>query len=204
MTEKVKCSACGTLILPLTAKKNGGFCVPCKKGYRESINAARESEKTREARRKEWEASPPGIYLRRISDIEIGSKGGFFKLSENDQKYLAICLLDGEVHNGGFHQFFFNSPGGYYLQAVSGLLEIGAAQSAKLLKEAKELLFGHSAVPQDTTARRSLLPELSSNLMSPSATRRLYELDDLYCNSSDALFKLLDKFAETKCLYPRF
>lgn len=166
------------------------------------MNAARKNEKIWEEKRKAWEASPPGIYLRGISEIETGSEGGFFKLSEDDQKYLAVCLLDGEVYNGGFHQYFFNSPGRYYLQALSGLLEIGAAQSAKILREAKELLFGQGPVPQETLSRRSSLPEPDSTSMSLHTINRLSELDDLYCKPADAIFNLLDKFAEEKCLYP--
>lgn len=203
MTEKVNCLACGTLILPTTAGRNGGLCVPCKKGYRESVNSAKSLEKERERKRKEWESSPSGVYLTNISNIAYSSETGFFDLSESDQKYLAVCLLDGEVNNGGFHQFFFNSPGGYYSAAVAGLIEIGAMKSALLLKEAKELLFGQAPVPADTISRRSILPGVEPNPMPPQASTKLYELDKQYWDGPDDIFKLLDEFAELKCLYPR-
>lgn len=31
MTQKVECEGCGTLILPTTSRKTGGYCIPCCK-----------------------------------------------------------------------------------------------------------------------------------------------------------------------------
>lgn len=33
MSTKIPCVACGTLILPSTAEKTGGVCMPCSKGW---------------------------------------------------------------------------------------------------------------------------------------------------------------------------
>jgi len=42
------------------------------------------------------------------------SPDGFEKLSDAEKLYYALTLLQDEVNNGGFHQFFFNSSGSYF------------------------------------------------------------------------------------------
>ena len=37
MCQKVPCSKCGVPILESTALRTNGLCMPCKRGYRESI-----------------------------------------------------------------------------------------------------------------------------------------------------------------------
>ncbi|ABD82342.1 DMP19 family protein [Saccharophagus degradans] len=55
--------------------------------------------------------------------------------SEARLVYLLWCF-DGEVHNGGFDQLFFNSLGDHYLEILDGLKIIGALKSAELLEKA--------------------------------------------------------------------
>ncbi len=48
MTQRLPCDRCGDSIYPDTATRNGGLCMPCKGGYRESIETSkrqREEEK---------------------------------------------------------------------------------------------------------------------------------------------------------------
>jgi hypothetical protein len=49
--------------------------------------------------------------------------------------YLLWCF-DGEVHNGGFDQLFFNSLGDHCLEILAGLKKIKAKKSAALLQKA--------------------------------------------------------------------
>ncbi|WP_020407206.1 DMP19 family protein [Hahella ganghwensis] len=49
--------------------------------------------------------------------------------------YLLWCF-DGEVHNGGFDQLFFNSLGDHCLEILESLKKIGADKSAILLEKA--------------------------------------------------------------------
>lgn len=37
----------------------------------------------------------------------------FSKLNDIEKTFVYIDLLEGQVHNGGFDQFFFNSSGSY-------------------------------------------------------------------------------------------
>jgi hypothetical protein len=45
------------------------------------------------------------------------SPTGFDGLSHPQKLYFAVGLLEGEVYNGGFQQYFFNDSGSYYAYA---------------------------------------------------------------------------------------
>ncbi|MDM5131959.1 DMP19 family protein [Aeromonas piscicola] len=49
--------------------------------------------------------------------------------------YLLWCF-DGEVHNGGFDQLFFNSLGDHCLEILAGLKKVNAIKSYGLLEKA--------------------------------------------------------------------
>ena len=116
---------------------------------------------------------------------------GFSGLSEVEKQYFAVGLLDGEVYNGGFDQYFFNSSGCHYKHALLGLEEIGAKQSIAILQRAKQVVFGFDEVPEDTEKRRKLLQKLASD----SRTKRLEELDAQYYRDPDGLSARIDAFA---------
>jgi hypothetical protein len=42
MNDRIPCPKCGALILPMTATATGGVCMPCHKGIRQDIEAARQ------------------------------------------------------------------------------------------------------------------------------------------------------------------
>lgn len=42
MNDRIPCPKCGALILPTTATATGGVCMPCHKGIRQDIEAARQ------------------------------------------------------------------------------------------------------------------------------------------------------------------
>jgi hypothetical protein len=42
MSDKVLCKECSVKILPSTADRTGGMCMPCKNGYRKNIEQAKE------------------------------------------------------------------------------------------------------------------------------------------------------------------
>jgi hypothetical protein len=57
-------------------------------------------------------------------------------LPEGLRAFFAIWLVDGEVKNGGFSQYFWNNGDGAALAAVGGFRLLGAEQHAALMKEA--------------------------------------------------------------------
>ncbi|WP_249352228.1 DUF4375 domain-containing protein [Rudaea sp. 3F27F6] len=60
---------------------------------------------------------------------ERWSKLGFEALSHPEQEAIALFWLEGEVMNGGLHQFFANSCGDLSSLVLSGLARLGAKQT---------------------------------------------------------------------------
>jgi hypothetical protein len=58
-------------------------------------------------------------------------------------------MLEGQVNNGGFDQFFFNSSGDYAHEILTAYREIKAYNTVELIKNAIDL-FPVLPVPKDT------------------------------------------------------
>ena len=112
MSQKVPCCKCGVPILESTALRTDGLCMPCKGGYRESIDEGKRHVGEQRERmltdpyRKLWVSLVELVHL---------SPSGFDGLSHPQKLYFAVNLLDGDVYNGGFHQYFFNNAVSYML-----------------------------------------------------------------------------------------
>ncbi|HFD32883.1 MAG TPA: DUF4375 domain-containing protein [Gammaproteobacteria bacterium] len=185
MAQKVACKTCGKLILPTTASKNDGLCMPCKNGYRESI----EKSKTYYAKERELDKSCPFRALwRELVRKVYDEPNGFDKLSEEEKQYFAVGVLDGEVHNGGIIQFFDNSSGEYYRYAELGLVRIGAKKSLHILRKAKETTFGGDAVPKEQEKRWRYTRD-------KEVEKALERLDTEYYESQDEIGEMLEAFA---------
>jgi hypothetical protein len=190
MSERVQCKSCGASILVDTAARTGGLCAPCRGGYRQRIEAGkrereREQEYERSAERKYW--------LALVARINAPG-GGFDQLAPHEKTYFAVSSLIGEVYNGGFDQFFFNSSGALYAYALDGLFEIGAERSASLLGQAKDILFGNDPIPLDTDDRRRRAREVTQD-------SRLEALDKAFWADPDELAKRRKAYAVTHALY---
>jgi len=72
----------------------------------------------------------------------------------------ALWETDGEVNNGGFEQFFFNSAGALIDEAIQGADPIGASANAEILREAAEV-FSDGDVPESREARWRILDSMS-------------------------------------------
>jgi len=111
-------------------------------------------------------------------------------LAHTEKLYYAVRLLDGEVYNGGFHQYFFNSSSTHYAYAEEGLIVVGADRTLELLLDAKELVFPGIGVPEATGERRQALRSLPR----PNDLR-LAELDSQYYKDPDGLADRIEAFA---------
>jgi len=60
-------------------------------------------------------------------------------LSKGIQMVYSTWCVDGEVYNGGFNQYFWNSSGKYKLIALEGFKLLGAPEHSKLMAEAIQL-----------------------------------------------------------------
>jgi len=188
--ERVSCVECGASILPATAERNDGKCAPCKGGFKVDIEAGRE----RRRKEKEIRNSPQGRYWHDLATRVYSEEVGFASLRESEQLYFAIVLLDGEVYNGGFDQYFFNSSGDYFDYAIKGLTEIKAVTSLRLLQEAKIASFGNETFIADIDERRRLLISRMESEADAEVQAKLNQLDDAYYEDPDDLAKKLDDF----------
>lgn len=147
--EKVRCIQCDALILPATAAKTGGHCMPCKNGTRQSLEASRAFYEEQKAYRQ----SPEYRHWAWLVEQVHQGEGGMDALCPYDRMYYAVNELSREVFNGGFDQYFHNTAGGRYAEAVDGLISMGASQTLALLDAAKKEVFGDLEVPRDQSIR---------------------------------------------------
>jgi hypothetical protein len=169
--------------------------MPCKDGYRESIEEGkRYIREERESRltdpyRKLWVSLVEKVYH---------SPTGFDGLSHREKLYFAVGLLEGDVYNGGFHQYFFNNSGSYYSYAEEGLIALGAFEKLELLQKAREVLFPDASVPEKTGERRRTLPSYpEGNLLTPKWNEVLDDFDKRYWADSEGIAIRLETFARS-------
>jgi hypothetical protein len=84
----------------------------------------------------------------------------FENLNEAEKTFLYIGMLEAEINNGGFDQYFFNSSGDYANEALEALKKIGAFKTAKIVEEAYRY-FPENPMPKDNEKRRELLENIN-------------------------------------------
>jgi hypothetical protein len=194
MSERVACTACGALILLSTAEANSGLCAPCKGGYRKNIE---DGKRQREERKKaEANPDPATKHWRWLVKQVYHSPGGFAGLSAENQMYFAACLLEGEIYNGGFDQYFSNSSADYYAHAVRGLQEIGATACCRIVLAAKQSFFGAHDVPDTQASRWDHIRR-----MAPVREKELRELDRSFNKAAATARDLVAQYARKHRLY---
>lgn len=93
----------------------------CRQGIRESI------EQSKEYYRKQREYDPyRELWVYLVKKVH-GEENGFENLTKEEKLYFTVSIFEGEVYNGGMHQFFSNSSGEYYEEAVKGLKALKAS-----------------------------------------------------------------------------
>lgn len=196
MSEKQPCRVCANLILATTAARNDGLCMPCKGGYRESI----ENGKLRAEEHKRYIASPQALYWNALVNRVYNTPEGFSGLALAEQHYYAVRVVQGEVYNGGFDQYFGNSSGEHYASACAGLLELGATQTLALLEEARRLLFGTQPVPSDQGLRQLSMPTYADE-RDLECEAALDALDTQFYLDTEQLDERLQKYAREHRLF---
>ena len=86
----------------------------------------------------------------RTRDVAFGD------LSEIDRILFSIWALEGDVNNGGFHQYYYNTSGDTAYYAPSALRAIGATIMAGIVEQANSL-FGPSGPPVSRDQRQQEL-----------------------------------------------
>ncbi len=195
MTLRVPCKECGAEILPTTAEATGGVCMACRQGIRKSIEQSKlNSQKAREY--SPWKALWADL-VNKVYKTEQGMNG----LTPSERVYYVVGVLEGEVYNGGFSQFFTNSSGSLYQEAVEGLYILKATQSLELLQRAKTLYFGNAVPPKERRARYEAMRHYSDD--DPNY-HVLDKLDSDYYKNPDKLSDKLCQYAESNGLITPF
>jgi len=160
------------MILPATAKATDGVCMACKQGIRKNLDS---TKKYYEEQRK---PDPVRDYWKVLVHRVHHTPEGFYGLSPTERTYYAVCLFEGEIYNGGVHQFFYNSSGNFYSEVIAGLQELGAIKSLELLLLAKQVLFSDVDLPAATAERREILPWWPKDKTAPTPAWSV-ELDSI-------------------------
>jgi len=112
----------------------------------------------------------------------------YTSLSEPKRNLLLVVDLEGQINNGGFEQYYFNSYGDNAQLTVNALRAIGANATAELLIES------FSAFPNNTpSVSRSERQEQLDN-MPESGNELLDNLDDQFYEHKDDISNLLEKY----------
>jgi len=200
MIDKVPCNKCDAMILPSTAKRTSGVCMACKQGIRENI------EKSKEYYKKQKEYDPFRELWAHLVKKVHATESGFEGLSKEEKVYFSVGILDGEVYNGGMHQFFSNSSGELYSEAVDALSLLGATNALWLLRRAAKILFDSAAPPKDRFQRWEAMkqyPEDGSAPL-PEWSVELEKVNDQYWEDPDNISELLNEYAEENGLVQPF
>lgn len=97
-----------------------------------------------------------------------------------------IDALEGEVNNGGFHQYFYNSAGDRTAETIQALEIIGAFAIADIVKRAAQK-FPYGMPPTDRFERQDVLLEACPNAQAFQA------LDEEFYQYPDDLAALVTK-----------
>jgi len=171
-SEKVPCVECGKPVSAKLAQRREGRCLHC-----------------------DLKRNPFFLLSKSLIERVHGPGGSFESLSESEKFYYSLDLFQGEVNNGGFHQFFFNSSGSYYELIEQGLSVLNELASLQLLRQAKEVVFPGVPVPVDMETRRNAMPR-------PLGADKLDNLDRQFYANPDTLTPKLQAFAREHGLVP--
>lgn len=97
---------------------------------------------------------------------EIYENEDWDSLTQAEKHLVAIEILDAEVNNGGFAQYYFNSSGDHWQDALSGLAAIGAIKRHKLMA-ATIAKFDKTPPSSDRDTRSTQLSEMVTKQEDP-------------------------------------
>jgi hypothetical protein len=107
-----------------------------------------------------------------------------------------VVVLQNQVFNGGFHQYFLNGYGQFAQETIIALLEIGAHQRSKLLEEAYKIINYENHLPE-IFREKIISKELKSLVESYDLFDILDELDKKYYDINDEeIIELLGIYLE--------
>jgi hypothetical protein len=104
--------------------------------------------------------------INRIGEIigkKITEKDNFSNLNEFEKTFIYLDVLEQNVTDGGFIQFFFNSSGQFTHEIFQAYLAIKAENTVDILTKAI-YLFPEIPVPKNLQIRQQILMKKDSNI----------------------------------------
>ncbi len=114
----------------------------------------------------------------------------FESLNEYEKNVIFIEMLEGQVNNGGFDQYFFNSSGEYAHETLTALESINAPKIAELLNQAIKI-FPTLPIPKDTEIRREFMQDTPETI-----TDKWDKLDDQFYEYPENLAGLVIEYVK--------
>ncbi|MBI2399079.1 MAG: DUF4375 domain-containing protein [Xanthomonadales bacterium] len=114
----------------------------------------------------ELAATEPGadfglLWLMLHARVFVDDRGsGYRRLPSAGKTIWVVNCFIGEVHNGGFHQFFSNSAGDHAAELPAALTEVGALSMLALFRRAARILSKDGVVPVDRVQRNDKLDSI--------------------------------------------
>jgi hypothetical protein len=136
------------------------------------------------------QAERDGDDLFRLSEKVFHRLGevGYERLTDAQKVFVCVWSLEGEVNNGGFDQFYFNSSGDWAVETPAALEKIGAHQAAAIVRKANSV-FPDGKPSNDRELRQQQLDAL------PDAVRDSFQqIDSQFYKYPDNLESLLRTF----------
>jgi hypothetical protein len=119
---------------------------------------------------------------------ETEKRSGYEELSEHQKFYSAVFMCDSEISNGGLAQYFVNSSGDNWRDAVTGFKTMGFKERLNILNEAISI-FGADGPSTDRSVRQNQLSKIYKQYDSI-----FEELSSRYHKSSEIVEVLVTRF----------
>lgn len=133
------------------------------------------------------------VYKTWMSQMAKEAAHGYESLSASERVFWCVYLLDLEVANGYFDQYFVNSSSEYADQVVAALHAIGAPEAAHLTQAVFEYVFPNGVVPTDQAERRELLEEAEER--DSQYYQEIEEFSKQYLNDDGKIYACLAGYA---------
>ena len=97
-----------------------------------------------------WTVIDPVSWTVNIYDGEAEYNNSLAPFSREQRYMLAILLYMGEVNNGGHDQFYFNSTGIVWKDALAGFRDMGLDQAVAILEESAQRMGDNPSLDRET------------------------------------------------------
>ena len=137
-----------------------------------------------------WELIQPLWYNVNIYDGFDDYNKDLEQFTDAQRKIFALKWYEAEVCNGGHDQFFFNSTGIVWKDAIEGMYMIGADDLAHNFQKAIDKFEGN--VPFEREQRWDILEQINED----GEVEAFDEIDEFYYKKDEKMEKLMNEYVK--------